>query len=321
MTLSMTVNFANDGLSNDVDQGAPSCAVRTQQAYLSDRESGISTALRSSLRELFRQSTLPDNPAYFLANVLSAFYDRSSVWTIDGSMILREVDSGSAKVSDTRRRLCTLGDNGYAWGMPHIVRCLSVRGMAAIHEVLTHSLHASFFRASVPFQTDASGYLARTICSLLGSTAMYKPAWQAFPELKVRADVLISAPAVDDAFTTFAQIIFRDIKAIEQMALNIVLRAEAQDTAQSLASAGAVVAKKQSAVRSMTGAEIQASPPDFFLMVKKAVLARKVRRRCSKLLAASRALGACAHACMHAARIHVGHLAPSAQCTNACHMR
>jgi len=45
------------------------------------------------------------------------------------------------------------------------------------------------------------------MCSLRGSTLMYNPARQPFPELKVRADVLITGPSTEQALDCFAALI------------------------------------------------------------------------------------------------------------------
>ena len=194
----------DDGIATETV--GPSKSGRVHDMYLSSKQSGIVQALSAAMRKLFQQRNLPENPAYFLANVLTAFYDRSPVWTLDGNLILREVDASGVQVHAGRTKLCTLGEYTGAWGLPHVMRCISVKGVRAIHSVLVHNLHDSFFRSPQPFRVDR-GHLVNEMCTLHGSTLMYNPERQPFPALKIRADVLIRGPSIEDSLDNFAALI------------------------------------------------------------------------------------------------------------------
>jgi len=122
---------------------APRC-VQVHDLHLA--QTGVTKALAAALRELCKQRLLPANPAHFLATVLAAFYDRAPVWQLPGALVLREADAGGCKVHSAVSRLCTLGQFSGAWGLPHVMRCLNLRGVQAVRSVLLHNLHDSFFR-------------------------------------------------------------------------------------------------------------------------------------------------------------------------------
>lgn len=48
------------------------CALSTMQA----------SAVRDALKCLFSEARLPDNPYYYLANVLAAYVDQSQLWKV-----------------------------------------------------------------------------------------------------------------------------------------------------------------------------------------------------------------------------------------------
>lgn len=63
------------------------------------------TAIRNSLKSLFKEKRLPDNPYYFLANVLGAYVDQSSLWREPAAQLVAVCDlDGGVEVVDATSR-------------------------------------------------------------------------------------------------------------------------------------------------------------------------------------------------------------------------
>lgn len=59
-------------------------------AWLPAPSSPQTTAIRNSLKSLFAEPKLPDNPYYYLANVLGAYVDQSHLWReADAALVSR----------------------------------------------------------------------------------------------------------------------------------------------------------------------------------------------------------------------------------------
>lgn len=268
--------------------GAPS--QDAHQQYLSDSETGVESALQAALHTLLRQESLPDNPAFFLAAVLTAFQDRAPGWSEQAGILLAELDASAPVVFSATRLVCRL--QGFArtsaWGLPHVIRCVHLPGLEALHHVFVNDLHNSFFNSPAPFSVGAQGAVARVMCSLQGSAVTYNPDRQLFPKLQVRTDVLISGLSSEASVDSLAAMILRDARDIEQMPLNVcvAVRPVAPVTIDPdlAAERGSVAASM-----AMTLPQIESDTVAFFRMVKKAVLSSLVRS------------GARMHECVHIA--------------------
>ncbi len=87
------------------------------------------TAIRDSLKSLFAEPRLPDNPYYYLANVLGAYVDRTPLWKEADAAILSAIDmEGGVEIGDGALKLCKLAAFGQAWGLPHVLRLVSKEG-------------------------------------------------------------------------------------------------------------------------------------------------------------------------------------------------
>jgi hypothetical protein len=90
------------------------------------------TAITDSLKSLFAEPRLPDNPYYYLANSLAAYVDHSDLWRESDLWIAFTLDNeGGIEVVDASTKLSRLASNGQAWGLPHLVRLVSKEGRAA----------------------------------------------------------------------------------------------------------------------------------------------------------------------------------------------
>jgi hypothetical protein len=254
---------------------AASVTAKAHDLYLSDEGAGVTSALQAALRTLLRQDLLPDNPAFFLAIVVIAFHDRAPGWSDSAAVLLREVDASGPTVHDASRNICKLSGFRHAWGLPHTMRCIDVRGMQALHHVLVHNLHNSFCWNSAPFRADNQGAVARIMCSLQGSAISYNPSRQLFPKLRVRADVLISGMTIEESVDKFGSIILRDSRDVQHLPLNSLVSIRAV-TPVSCERKGAGEKKPGHNTAAMTQQQIEADTALFFHMVKKAVLSSMV---------------------------------------------
>lgn len=88
-----------------------------------------STAIRDSLKSLFAEPRLPDNPYYYLASALGAYVDQTDLWQDSDFCIISALDSeGGLEVADPGSKLCKLAALGNVWGLPHVLRCVSKEG-------------------------------------------------------------------------------------------------------------------------------------------------------------------------------------------------
>ena len=252
-----------------------SAATGAIRSYLSDAETGVSSALACALQKLLEQEALPDNPAFFIASVLMAYQDRAPAWSESREDLLGELDINSPTVHDASRLVCKLASSEHAWGLPHVVRCLSTQGIEALHHVLVHNLHNSFFNSAAPYQAGTHGAVARVMCSLQGSTVSYNPARQLFPRVNVRGDVLISGMSIEAAVDTLATLIMRDARELQQLPLNSLTAVRAR--LPSSLDEDAVADSADVKIPAMTRQQIDSDSVAFLQMVKKAILSSMVR--------------------------------------------
>lgn len=278
----MVLRFQAEQAGGDAAWHAPasSAAASTHELYLSDRETGVKSALQSALATLLEQEYLPDNPAYFLASVLMAYNDRAVVWSMTDQAILREMDSSTPLVHDASRLICRLGHSSEACGLPHVIRCIDATGLDALAHVLIHNLPNAFCSSSAPVQSSDQSSIVRTMCSLQGNALSYAPARQLFPRLRIRTDVLVTSTSFEDAVGALASQILRDARALQQLPANcfVAVRAtkpvllEAAEDAEQADLAGLPNASHSR----LTGAQVEADTAAFVDMVKQALLSDMV---------------------------------------------
>ena len=259
------------------DPRGPDHVAAAHAGFLSDRESGVTSALQAALRTLLQQELLPDNPFFLLANVLMAHHDRSPAWAEPPAQLLRELDAGLPIMQDATRAICTLASFQRALGLPHVLRAVHSGGLQAVYRVLTHNLHASFFNSAAPTQSATCALVTRVMCSLQGTALMYNPQRQLFPPVEVRADVLISSTSTEDALDAFGATILRESRDVQRLPLNTLIAVRAvQPPGAELGDEGAPRGKAAGAA-CMSKQQIEANPAAFLQMVKKAVLSFMVR--------------------------------------------
>lgn len=251
-----------------------SATAKVHELYLSDKETGATSALNAALRTLLEQDSLPDNPSFLIATVVSAFNDKSPAWREADAPLLQELDASSPVVYDPGRQVCRLAGSNCAWGLPHVLRTVYTEGIKALHHVLVHNLHNSFCSASAPFQAQQDGAIVRIMCSLHGSCVSYNPARQVFPELRLQADVLVSGIDTEQSIDTFASIILRDSRDMQLLPLNALV---AVRTVMPVRTDADAVQRGVNATTMMTRDQIEADTATFFTMVKKAVISSMVR--------------------------------------------
>ncbi|KAI8469832.1 MAG: hypothetical protein J3K34DRAFT_511818 [Monoraphidium minutum] len=187
-----------------------------QEQYLSDQETGLASAIHDSLKSLFAEPRLPDNPYYYLANVLSAHVDRGPLWQLPDAAVAAAADAeGGAEVADPATRLCRLSSFSNAWGLAHVLRVVSKEGVAVLHDVLTNGLPDSFFPGPMPFSTGDG-------CTVQGATALWRPRWVEFPELALRADVVVRGPAAEAALAHFGALLQSDLAELVEVPVYFV---------------------------------------------------------------------------------------------------
>lgn len=258
-------------------QNGTSAAAAAHADFLSDRESGVAPALQAALRTLLQQELLPDNPFFFLANVLVAYHDRTRSWAEPATALLRELDAGLPVMKDAARNICTLASFQHALGLPHVLRAVHSGGLAAVHRVLVHNLHASFFSSPAPTQSATSALVTRAMCSLQGTALMYSPQRQLFPPIRVRSDVLISSTSTEDALDAFGATILRESRDVQRLPLNTLVAVRAVQPASAAAEHEAQGRGRAAAGACMSKQQIEANPAAFLQMVKKGVLSSMVR--------------------------------------------
>ncbi|WIA30633.1 hypothetical protein OEZ86_000711 [Tetradesmus obliquus] len=182
-------------------------------AYL--QQTGLATAIRDSLKSLFAEPRLPDNPYYYLASALGAYVDQNDLWQESDLSLLTALDNeGGLEVADQSSRLCKLAACGNVWGLPHMLRCVSKEGVRVVQDVLSNSLPDSFFPGPMPF-SNKDGYTMQVLASVQGTTAVWRPQWMEFPELAVRADVVVRGPRLDEALGQLAGLLAADLADLD----------------------------------------------------------------------------------------------------------
>lgn len=142
--------------------------------YLSDRESGLGSALLSALKSLFSQRHLPDNPYYDLAAALGSYVDASPVWRVPDAALAAalDADAGAIEVVDPAARICAFAEAGGGpgcSGLPHVLRAASREAAGALRRVLLDQLPDSFFPGPAPFAVAAAEGRRGTTVQVLAS--------------------------------------------------------------------------------------------------------------------------------------------------------
>lgn len=160
-------------------------------------------AIRDSLKALFSEPLLPDNPYYYLASALGAYVDQSALWSESDVNIISSIDvEGVVDIADAASKLCRLSASNCVLGLPHVLRAVSKEGAATfaehktksyayfrcvlhpttvtwlaacgsscagaqiVFDVLTNSLPDSFFPSSTPFSGSKDGYTIQLLSSV-----------------------------------------------------------------------------------------------------------------------------------------------------------
>jgi hypothetical protein len=226
------------------------------------QQTRVEPALLGGLSALFSQKELPDSPALFLAEYLAVFHE-IDIARQTSSVLMDDMESCSPMVDDRARRVCKSADHS-VFGLPHVIRCLTHSGACAISRIIFHSLPHAFFTSPAPRQVGSNESVLRSICSVHGSAHIYRPAWDTFPPLQVRADVIVSAKGIDEAIDTFTVLILKESRAVQSMPLNqwIDVRIVSHDS--------------QAAPLSLTATEVEADTSKLFAMVRKGVMSSYV---------------------------------------------
>lgn len=88
------------------------------------------SAIRDALKSLFSEPRLPDNPYFYLANVLNAYVDQSLLWKESDSGVMATYDDeGGVEVVYQATKLSRLTNTTNCWGLPHVLRLVSRKGM------------------------------------------------------------------------------------------------------------------------------------------------------------------------------------------------
>lgn len=89
-------------------------------------------AIRDSLKSLFSEAVLPDNPYYYLASALGAYVDQNALWAENDVSIITAIDNegGGLDVADAANKLCKLAASSCSvvLGLPHVLRTVSKEG-------------------------------------------------------------------------------------------------------------------------------------------------------------------------------------------------
>lgn len=106
---------------------SPSAAAETLYLPPSPHQAA---ALRDSLKSLFSEPSLPDNPFHYLARILGAYVDANALWALPDDALLACLDEqgGGLEVADAGSKLCRLSAAATVFGLPHVLRCASKDG-------------------------------------------------------------------------------------------------------------------------------------------------------------------------------------------------
>ncbi|GLC57830.1 hypothetical protein PLESTB_001271500 [Pleodorina starrii] len=203
-------------------------AEEVREAYLSDKESGMASALRDALKSLFSEPRLPDNPYYYLAATLAAHVDQSALWKTPAADLLSAYDiEGGLEPLYGDLQLCKIGNFSRCCGLPHVLRVVSREGASFLHETLVNGLPECLFHPSplvVSTGTDGGGgeCSVQTLCSVQGSTALWNPQWLEFPEIEIRCDVVIRGGKLEEALRQFVGMVVADVRELNQIPVYFV---------------------------------------------------------------------------------------------------
>ena len=232
------------------------------------QQSRVEPAFSKGLLALFSQKELPESPGLFLAEYLSIFSEIDTARESCPSELIADMESCSPVVDDRLRRICKTSDLQSVFGLPHVLRCLTHSGACAINHIIFHNLPQSFFTSPAPRQVGSSLAL-RSICSVHGGALLYRPAWDIFPPLQVRADVVVAARTIDEAVDTFTALILKESRAVQGMPLNQWIDVKVVSPDGQAAASGV-----------LTAMDVEADTSKLFSTVRKAVLSSHVCSPC-----------------------------------------
>lgn len=100
-------------------------------------------AIRDSLKSLFSEPALPDNPYQFLAAALAAYVDQSPLWSESDVGIISALDNdGGLDVADAASKLCKLAASSCVLGLPHVLRTVNKDGESTCSPFKAAGMHA-----------------------------------------------------------------------------------------------------------------------------------------------------------------------------------
>lgn len=229
------------------------------------QQTRVYPAFQQGLGALFSQTELPESPGLFLAEYISIFHEIDTARENYAGELIADMESCSPVVDDRTRRVCKSADLQSVFGLPHVLRCLTHTGACAINHIIFHNLPHSFFTSPTPRQVGSKVSVLRSICSVHGGALIYRPAWDMFPPLQVRADVVVAARGIDEAIDTFTALILKESRAVQGMPLNQWVDVKVVSNDSQAATSG-----------TLTTTEVEADTSKLFSMVRKAVLSSHV---------------------------------------------
>ncbi|PNH08737.1 hypothetical protein TSOC_004688, partial [Tetrabaena socialis] len=181
------------------------------------------TSIRDALKSLFSEPRLPDNPYYYLAATLNAQVDQSQLWKTPPPEILSAFDvEGGLEPIYGDLQLCKLYNFGWCYGLPHVLRVITKEGAAILHEVLINGLPECLYNA-LPLPTVIDdAYSVQALCSVQGSSALWRPQLIEFPELEIRCDVVVRGDKLDEALRLFVDLVMTDVEELNAVPVYFV---------------------------------------------------------------------------------------------------
>jgi hypothetical protein len=140
---------------------------------------------------------------------------------MEDAQLLASMDESVLEVADAGRKLCRLAACPHVWGLPHVLRCVSKDGVRIVEDVCCSSLPDSLLPGPMPFSAGSSCSV-QVLASVAGATAAWRPTWMEFPELVLRADVVVRAARIEEALAQFSALLASDVADLEALPVLLV---------------------------------------------------------------------------------------------------
>mmetsp|Transcript_36322 Transcript_36322/g.69679 ORF Transcript_36322/g.69679 Transcript_36322/m.69679 type:complete len:972 (+) Transcript_36322:160-3075(+) len=160
---------------------------------------------------------LPENLYFFIANEVAAFQEQEGLWLLKDEDVLLLCDHKDMQFVDPTRQLVKLPGFPHAWGLPHVIRNVSLEAISIMHQVVRTLPGALCSMPAPDTVREADGVLQ--ITSLQGPSLLHSPSMLALqlpPYLQLRVDVQVKGTRLDDAIDTFIQGVLDDIGYLDQ---------------------------------------------------------------------------------------------------------